>query len=319
MTSRRLAAALLVPLLACGPTRADTASAMPGTARVGQWTSGADGFHTTTWWVETADSVVVFGAQFTPALAEQALAEIRTQTDLPVRHVVVLHPNPDKANGAPVFQAAGAELVMSEASAAALPGVHAYKEAYFVGAGVFEAGGYPAEPVADRTFSGRLVLDTDPPIVLTELSASGVSSTQTVALVDGHAFVGDLVGGRVHAWLEGGIVQGAPDPDVAAWRAALDETLDLVGPAALVHPGRGAALPAGEILPEMSDYLGTAEQLVDAWLAEMDDPSAVLGSPDAGAAYAELTADFEQAFPGWQHSYLITYGAYGLAMQRATP
>ena len=96
------------------------------------WTSGAEGFDTTSYWTETSDGVVVFDAQFTPDLAEELLADIRTQTDAPIAAVVVTHPNPDKFLGAPVFQAEGATLIASEATAAALPEVWAYKKALWV-------------------------------------------------------------------------------------------------------------------------------------------------------------------------------------------
>ena len=39
-----------------------------------------------------------------------------------------------------------------------MPGVHAYKEAYFVGVGMFPAGQYPALPTVDQAFSGELDL-----------------------------------------------------------------------------------------------------------------------------------------------------------------
>jgi glyoxylase-like metal-dependent hydrolase (beta-lactamase superfamily II) len=278
------------------------------------FTSGAEGFDTHSWWVDTGAEVVVFDAQFTPALAGQLLDQIRAETDSPVKYVVVTHPNPDKFNGATVFQAAGAELVASEATAAALPGVHAYKEAYFVGAGMFAPGAYPALPEVDLTFSGALTLPTEQGVVrLVELRHGGVTTTQTVAVVGEDLIVGDLVGGRVHAWLEGGIVDGGPRPDLAAWQAALGE-LPALG--SRVRPGRGETLPVEVAVAEQQEYLRTMDRLVDDALGDLADPRATLGGPEAGQVYAALTADAEAAFPGYGLSYLVTYGVYGLAMSK---
>ena len=89
---------------------------------------------------DDGEQVTVFDAQFTPELAAQLLAEIQAETDSPVGAVVVTSPNPDKFNGASVFQAEGAELVASEATAAAMPGVHA----------VTPPAGEPSQPVLPR-------------------------------------------------------------------------------------------------------------------------------------------------------------------------
>ena len=76
---------------------------------------------------------MAFDAQFTPDPAEPAIASLRAQTDNPITYLVITHPNPDKFNGAPAFQAEGAEVIASKATADAIPGVHAYKKAGFVG------------------------------------------------------------------------------------------------------------------------------------------------------------------------------------------
>lgn len=51
--------------------------------------------------------------------------------------MVITHPNPDKFNGLSAFQDAGAEVIASEATAAAMLGVQGYKKAFFVGTGMF--------------------------------------------------------------------------------------------------------------------------------------------------------------------------------------
>ena len=172
----------LVALLAAACARTETAAdPLPDLQR---WVSGAEGFDTTSWWLDTGSEVVVFDAQFTPALAEALIADIEARTDSPITTLVVTHPNPDKFNGATAFQAIGAEVIASAATALAMPGVHAYKEAYFTSVGAFEPGAYPALPEVDRTFGDRLALDLDGAAVeLLVLDAPGVTTTQTVALV----------------------------------------------------------------------------------------------------------------------------------------
>lgn len=281
---------------------------------VNAWTSGAEGFDTTTYWTETADGVVVFDAQFTPDLAEAMLADIRTQTDAPIAAVVVTHPNPDKFLGAPVFQAEGAALIASEATAAALQGVWDYKKAYFVGAGMFTDESFPALPAVDQTFRGALTLDQGG-IELVELESAGVTTTQTVAVVGADLVVGDLVAGRAHAWLEGGIVDGAPSPEIDGWLSALDE-LPALGDGQ-VYPGRGEALPVADAVAEQQAYLEDMDGLVGDYVAGLQDPMAELTGADAGAHYAAITAEAEAAFPDYTLSYLVTYGVYGLALSHA--
>ena len=102
--------------------------------------------------------MVAFDAQFTPELAEQAIASLREQTDNPITYLVITHPNPDKFNGAPAFQE-GAQVIASEATAAAIPGVHEYKKAVFVGKGMFTEETYPKLATVDETFTGTKTLE----------------------------------------------------------------------------------------------------------------------------------------------------------------
>jgi len=290
---------------------------------VNAFVSDASGFDTSTYWVDTGAEVIVFDAQFTPSLAEEMLAEIKAATANPVRYVVVTHPNPDKFNGATVFQAAGAKLVASEATAAAMPGVHDYKEAYFVGAGAFGEGEYPRLPEVDVTFSGELslALDGDVGVTLYELSSPGVSSTQTVAVAgDADAasvFVGDLVAHKAHAWLEGGIVDGLPRPDLGLWIDALDELDGLADSEAAVYPGRGESGALGQVVNQQQAYLETMDALVGDYVLGLTDAAGDLTGDASGDHYAAITAEAEAAYPTYGLSYLVTYGVYGLALTKA--
>jgi len=301
--------------LVIGCDSVDTPALAPAPT-VHTFTSAADGFDTHTYWIDTGEEVVVFDAQFTPALAAEMLGEITAATDSPVRYLVITHPNPDKFNGASVFQDAGAQVVASEATAAAMPGVHAYKEAYFVGVGMFTPETYPSLPTVDVTFSEAMVLGTAVPVSLSVLDSPGVAATQTVAQVGDAVFVGDLVAGRAHAWLEGAIVDGGPRPDISGWVSALGELAELA-PGTTVYPGRGAALPVADAVAEQQDYLQDADEVVSSYVGSLSDPAAALGGAEAGDHYAAITAEMEAAYPEHALSYLVTYGVYGLALQHA--
>lgn len=283
-----------------------------------RFSSGAEGFDTHSYWIDTGAEVVVFDAQFTPALAEQLLAEIEASTDSPVRYVVVTHPNPDKFNGAAVFQDVGAELVASEATAAAIPAVHAYKKSYFVGAGLFTEQSYPAEARVDRTFNAELSLDLEGEgsVDLVVLDHGGVTHTQTVAIVGGQdLIVGDLGFFGAHAWLEGAILDGVATPDLESWSLALGE-LPLLADGR-VYPGRGEVSPVADAVEADSAYLVEMQGIVSGYVDGLEDPYADLTGAEAGTHYAGITAEAEAAFPERTLSYLVTYGVYGLALQEA--
>lgn len=300
MTRTALALALACPLAACD------APAEPGALYT--FTSDASGFDTHSFYYDTGSAVIVFDAQFTDALADALIADIAAHTDSPITHVVVTHPNPDKFNGTGRFRELGAEIVASEATAAAIPGVHAYKRSYFIGAGAFTEDTYPAEASVDRTFAERLELGGA--VELQVLANPGVASTQTVAYIPAidALIVGDLVHHRAHAWLEGGIEGGAPKPDLAGWKAALDELR--AWPEATVYGGRGEPGPVEAVVPAQQAYLDAAQEIVADYTRDVD-PTEFSG-PAASEHYAALTAAFRAEFPDHALDYLIGYGVYGL-------
>lgn len=306
--SHRLTLALLTLLLAaCGDTHFGTV------------TSGPEGFDTHAYWYDTGSAVVVFDAGFTPEIAEQIVAAVRAESDNPITHVVVTHPNPDKFNGVETFRALGAQAIASRATAEAIPGVWAYKRAYFVDfAGLFTDETWPAEPTIDIVFDGRYVLDLDGGTVeLTELENAGVSSTQTVAFIADHQalVVGDLVHHRAHAWLEGGIVDGAPRPDLDGWRAALDELRAWTD--ATVYGGRGVPAAVEVAVDAQIAYLDGIEALVEGYVADLDDAGRESLLANDAAHWDALTALAAAEWPDYELAYMITYGVYGLAMQVA--
>ncbi|MEM9489989.1 MAG: MBL fold metallo-hydrolase, partial [Myxococcota bacterium] len=303
----RAAAAGLAALLTLTAMGCDDAQPE---ASLHTFTSDSAGFDTQTHYVDTGSEVVVFDSQFTPALAEQVIADIRATTDSPIRYLVITHPNPDKFNGASAFQAIGAQVVASRATAAAIPDVHAYKQYYFVNiAQSFDEASYPAEATVDMTFEGQLELELDGDVAITleVLENPGVATTQTVAAIPAldALIVGDLVHYRAHAWLEGGIVGGAPQPDLAAWRSALDE-LAPHGPAT-VYAGRGEPAPVSEAIAEQKAYLSQVETLVAAYIADLGDRTSELLGAEAQTHHQAIAAEIIAAFPDHALPYMTEF------------
>ena len=284
------------------------------------FTSDSAGFDTHSHYLDTGAEVVVFDAQFTPALAEQLVESIQARTTSPIRYLVITHPNPDKFNGANVFRALGAQVVASRATADAIPDVHAYKRNFFVHvAGMFTKDTYPEQPVIDITFDATLELELtgDARVELSVLENPGVSSTQTVAAIPelDALVVGDLIHHQTHAWLEGGIVAGAPRPDLARWRAALDE-LSAFGDLT-VHGGRGQSAPLSEATAAQREYLTRVEEIVAAYVADLGDRRGELLGDGAAAHHEALARLVAEAYPDHALPYMTQYSIYGLATTMA--
>ena len=302
-------------LFAMATLAATLASAQAGT--LGVFQSDANGFDTRTYWYDDGREVTVFDTQFVPALTEAMVAKIKASTTNPITRVVVTHPNPDKFNGLNVLHALGATSIASKATAAAMPGVHAYKEYFWVNiAKAFTKETYPKLEAVKETFEGQtaIKLKSGETITLIELKHSGVSTTQTVARIDatGDLIVGDLVHHNAHSWFEGGIANGTPKPDIAAWNAAVGELQALGG--RIVHGGRGDDAPVADAIAGQQAYLKAMDALVADYVKALGSRAGEL--KDAGKAqahYKTLQAKAEAAFPARKLSYLIGYGIYGLA------
>ena len=231
---------------------------------------------------------------------------------------MITHPNPDKFNGAPAFQEAGAAVIASQATADALPGVHEYKKAGFVGMGMFTEETYPEQATVDETFTGThtLALGDGKTVELAELSEPGVSSTQTVALIPelNALIVGDLVHHQLHAWLEGGIVDGQATPTIDGWIADLQELEERFAgePEPTVYGGRGEPAPFSEAVAEQIAYLETADQIVTDYVAGLGDRADELSGEQAGEHYAAIQAELEEAFPDYAFPDMISFSVYGL-------
>jgi len=285
---------------------------------LGVFTSPEAGFDTHTFYYDDGREVVVFDTQFVPQLTEAMVSKIRSETRSPITKVVVTHPNPDKFNGLPVLHALGATSITSSAVAADIPGVHAYKQNFFVHiAKAFKADTYPKLENVKETFPGpstTLKLASGETITLFALQHAGVAAHQLVARIDatGDLIVGDLLQHNAHAWLEGGIVDGKPTPDLDAWVGAVGELPALASghPNAKVYGGRGEFVPVSVAVPAQQAYLRDALSITKAAVRAAGN---VCGPSQAlPATMAAVEKRLVEAYPQYKLPYIVHYSVYGL-------
>lgn len=285
------------------------------------FTSGAAGFHTHSYWYDDGKEVTVVDTQFTPAIAEALVQEIRSRTKSPITRVIVTHPNPDKFNALSVFHRLGAESFASADTAAAMPGVDAYKRYFWTKiAKAFTDETYPKVEPVKTTFTGRrtITLASGETLTLIALEGPGVSSAQSVVRIDssGDLLVGDLVAHEAHAWLEGGIVGGKATPALDGWKRTLRQ-LPALGTGKL-YGGRGGSGPVAEVVARQLAYLEKADAIVTAYVKRLGrNGAAALNDPaKAPSHHAAIQAELASAFPGYAHPELVGYGVYGLAQSK---
>ncbi|MBE3659193.1 MBL fold metallo-hydrolase [Vibrio navarrensis] len=284
------------------------------------FTSDAAGFNTHSVWYDDGKEVTVVDSQFTPAHADALVAEIKKQSNSPITRIIVTHPNPDKFNALSVFHKEGADSIASAKTAAAIPGVDAYKHYFWVKiAKAFTDETYPKVEPVKTTYNGKKVINlkSGETITLFELKNPGVSSNQTVVRIDstGDLIVGDLVHTKNHAWLEGGIVEGTAVPTIEGWKAALQELL-LLGNGN-VYGGRGEFVNVNQAVAQQTAYLDKANAIVDDYINELGTNVDELANPTKQAAhFAAIQSEFAKAYPDYAMADLIGYSVYGLVQQK---
>jgi quinoprotein relay system zinc metallohydrolase 2 len=199
------------------------------------------------------DAVAVIDAGGSAAVARDLLAAIRTETDLPIRWLILTHMHPDHVLGAPVLVEAGATILGHAKLARALA---ARREVYldsnaaligpeFAGSGVPDS----VEPVADRReldLGGRrLILEARP-------TAHTDNDLTVLDRVTGTLFLGDLLFmGHLPAL----------DGSIAGWLEAIDALLR--HDVARVVPGHGPVAAAWpEAAEGMQGYLAQLAETV---------------------------------------------------------
>ena len=277
-------------------------------AKITSFESDGNGFNTKNFFYDNGTEVVVVDTQFTGALAEQSIKFIQAQTKSPIKFVIITHPNPDKFNGMGAFQKLGAKVIASQKTADAMPGVHAYKKYFFVNmAKMFTEETYPVLSKPDITFDKTysLKLSNGESIELKELGVAGVSSNQTLVSIPSEKalIVGDLVHHKAHAWLEGGIVNGAPKPEIKSWINVLEQMKKDATKDTVVFGGRGESANVSEAVDAQVNYLKKLDSIVTAQVKK------------AGKGQEQhdvIQAAAEKTFPEYKLGYMIKYGVYGL-------
>lgn len=298
-------------VLASGAAFAGTLSA---------FTSDANGFDTHTYYYDDGKEVTLIDTQFVPDLTDAMVKQVRNRTKSPITRVIVTHANPDKFNGLPYLHKLGVESISSTAVAKDMPAVHAYKEDFWVNrAKAFKPGTYPNFENVKTTFdkSKTIKLKSGETITLFELTNPGVARHQVVVRIDrtGDLIVGDLVHTKAHLWLEGGLVDGKPRPDLKRWSDAVGELprLSAGKPNAKLYGGRGEVIKVTDAVPEQQAYLAKAQSLVVNYVGELGERKSELADPmKNGAHYKELEKRFASSFPDYKLPYMIVYSVYGL-------
>ncbi len=254
---------------------------------VGTFTSVPWGFETNSFWIEGPTGVVVIDTQFLPSEARHAIRTIEQETNKRVVLAIVLHPNPDKFNGADVFREHGARVITSEQVLAHVPEVAAIRRRAFLAR---YAPDYPDHDPTLEAFGSATVRIHDAGLDLTlHVLGAGCSAAHVVAEWNGHVFTGDLVTSQTHAWLELGYVR--------EWLQRIEE-IRALSPRR-VHPGRG---PSGgaDLLDATSTYLTRVLELVAGANPSMPPPE---------GAVDDLRAAVMREFPS--HGYPVFL--YGLS------
>ncbi len=279
------------------PERAVVTFAHPdefaGDPRVGTYVSSTWGFSTASYWIEGPKGLVLVDTQFLPSAAREAVEMAEAATGKKVVLAVVLHANPDKFNGTAALQKRGIRVITSAQVRALIPAIHEKRKRAF-----YERyrPDYPSTATLPEAFGDAT----------TELEAAGLriklhvlgpacSEAHVVLEWEKHVFVGDLVAGMTHAWLEIGRTDG--------WLRRLAE-LEQLGPA-FVHPGRGPS-GDGRLIAQQRAYLEAVVAEVAAerpWVGEG-------GKLDAKAetAIARIKQRLEQRFLGYRFGVFLDIG-----------
>jgi glyoxylase-like metal-dependent hydrolase (beta-lactamase superfamily II) len=221
-----------------------------GDGWLGTYVASWKGFRTNSFWIEGPGGLILIDTQFLLSAGVEAVELAESITGKKVVAAIVLHANPDKFNGAALLQQRGIEVLTSDQIVALIPAVHKVRHGWF-----YERykPDYPDQAPTPKSFGAATTdLDLAGIKVKAHVMGPGCSEAHVVLEYQKHVFVGDLVAGMGHAWLELGL---------------LDEWLDrLTEIQALepehVHPGRG---PSGgpELLARQKTYLEKVIALVE--------------------------------------------------------
>ena len=250
-----------------------------GNGWLGSYVSSWKSFRTNSFWIEGPEGLILIDTQFLPSAALEAVELAESLTGKKVVAAIVLHANPDKFNGTAVLQQRGAKVITSDQVRALIPEVHELRHRWFYDS--FKPD-YPNDaPTLDSFGAATTELDLAGLKLKAHVLGPGCSEAHVVIEYEKHVFVGDLVAGMGHAWLELGLID--------EWLARLSE-IHALAPE-YVHPGRG---PSGgaELLGMQKAYLEKVIALI-----REENPRPDTAEADKKAALARVQERLLAAYP----------------------
>lgn len=210
------------------------------------------------------DGVLVIDSRYTPGLANELLAAIRSVTDAPVKYVVNTHYHPDHAWGNTVFKAQGAVIVARpETREALLKYSPAYLEFYRQrSAETYDLLRDVTIAPPDTTFGAETEIDLGGVTVSLRHYGPAHTAGDCVVIVprDRIAFVGGLLSNGYHPNM------GDPGADFDNWIATLDKLA--AAKFRRVVPGQGTVCGPEEFAEE-SSYITTIRVQCDQSISRM--------------------------------------------------
>jgi cyclase len=234
----------------CGKKNLDATGLVKLTDRVyamiASGPTAAEGLGANSGFVVGNDGVLVIDSRYTPRLANDLLAAIRSVTDAPIRYLVNTHYHPDHAWGNMVFKAQGAVIVARPETRDAL---RKYSPAYLDfykerSADTYELLRDVQITAPDTTFGDETEIDLGGVnVVLRNFGPAHTAGDCVVIVPKGRiAFVGGLLSNGYHPNM------GDPGADLDNWIAALDRLRD--SKFAYVVPGQGKVCGGEEFATE---------------------------------------------------------------------
>lgn len=261
-----------------------------GDGWLGTYVSSWKGFRTNSYWIEGPAGVILIDTQFLISAGVEAVELAESITGKKVVAAIVLHANPDKFNGTAALQERGIAVLTSQQIAALIPKVHELRHGWFYDR--FKPD-YPDQaPVIESFGAATTELDLAGIAVKAHVLGPGCSEAHVVLEYQKHVFVGDLVAGMGHAWLELGLLD--------EWLARLAE-IEALEPEQ-VHPGRG---PSGgpELIARQRAYLETVLALI-----AQEQPRAGITQAEKDAALARVKERLFAAYPRFPFGRFVEIG-----------
>lgn len=222
---------------------AGTSVGAQGDARVGQYVTSDWYLEGASYWIEGPEGLVLIDTQLVPTATRKVVNDAEWRTGKKVKLAVVLHSNPDRANGTGWLLDKGIRVVTSAQVREHIPAVH--RRWFPVYGAKYERGLYPKEVALPESFGDSTQTLSAAGLTLkAHVLGAGCSPAHVVVEWEGHLFTGDLVSNDAHGWFDGGSTE--------AWLQRLDE-LRALKPR-WIHPGHGAS-GGPELLEQQAAFL----------------------------------------------------------------